>query len=275
MRLEYLWKDRMYGDVQGRPEKKNVLLPGKRGKLLCTYYTAGGEAVCPTVVICHGYPGNEQNLDVAHALRRVGFHVMTFHYSGSWGSEGNFSLANCIEDTECVINLLLSDASLRVDKERLFLFGQSMGGFIALRMLAERNDLAGGVLAMPYDFGRMAELSINDERLKADMKAMLSSGVDWLKGTSADDLYKESFNYCNFERLAEHLLDVPVLAIGGTLDTVAPPAVMIAPLAGKIRELGGKRFHYQEIPTDHVFGDARCTVTELTADYLVKLCENN
>ena len=42
----------------------------------------------PTVVLLHGLPGNEKNLDLAQAIRRAGWNVVTFNYRGSWGSPG-------------------------------------------------------------------------------------------------------------------------------------------------------------------------------------------
>src|SRR6185436_18741690 len=50
-------------------------------------YVPSGKGPHPVVVLLHGFPGNEQNLDLAQSLRRAGWAVVTFHYRGSWGSE--------------------------------------------------------------------------------------------------------------------------------------------------------------------------------------------
>lgn len=55
-------------------------------------YIASGAGPHPTVILLHGYPGNEKNLDLAQSLRREGWNVLFFHYRGAWGSEGEFSL---------------------------------------------------------------------------------------------------------------------------------------------------------------------------------------
>jgi len=49
-------------------------------------YVPAGAGPHPVVVLLHGFPGNEQNLDLAQAMRRAGWAVVTFHYRGSWGS---------------------------------------------------------------------------------------------------------------------------------------------------------------------------------------------
>ena len=53
-------------------------------------YSPSGAGPHPTLVICHGLPGNEKNLDLAQAVRRAGWNAVTFNYRGSWGSPGNF-----------------------------------------------------------------------------------------------------------------------------------------------------------------------------------------
>ena len=40
-------------------------------------YVAAGAGPHPTVVLLHGYPGNERNLDLAQALRRDGWDVVS------------------------------------------------------------------------------------------------------------------------------------------------------------------------------------------------------
>ena len=53
-------------------------------------YKANGPGPHPTVILLHGFPGNEKNLDVAQSLRRAGFNVIFYHYRGAWGSEGKY-----------------------------------------------------------------------------------------------------------------------------------------------------------------------------------------
>ena len=137
---QYLWKDRSYPDSE-RPGKMDLIVKGNRGRLLCTYYMAGGAGKHPVVIICHGFPGNEKNLDVAAALRRVGFHVMTFHYSGSWGSDGNFSFKNSLEDLETVFKFIIENEELQAETGQIFLWGHSMGAFLAYHMLIHQQHV--------------------------------------------------------------------------------------------------------------------------------------
>ena len=59
------------------------------------------------VLLLHGFPGNERNLDLAQALRRAGWTVVFFHYRGAWGSGGDFSFAHVLEDVARMLDELL------------------------------------------------------------------------------------------------------------------------------------------------------------------------
>lgn len=77
-----------YGACAKRPDLYGIIIPGKRGRLLSVLYTAEGDGVHPTVILLHGIPGCEQNFDLAQALRRVGFHVLTFITAEIGGATG-------------------------------------------------------------------------------------------------------------------------------------------------------------------------------------------
>ena len=51
---------------------------------------AAGKEKKETVLLLHGRPGNERNLDLAQVLRRNGRNVIYFNYRGAWGSQGEF-----------------------------------------------------------------------------------------------------------------------------------------------------------------------------------------
>src|SRR5229473_6822338 len=69
-------------------------------------YLAGGPGLHPTLVICHGLPGNEKNLDLAQAVRRAGWNAITFNYRGSWGSPGVYRFTQNLEDADAVLAYL-------------------------------------------------------------------------------------------------------------------------------------------------------------------------
>ena len=98
-------------------------------------YTADGKGPHPTIVLLHGLPGNERNLDLAQNLRRAGNNVIYFNYRGAWGSQGVFRFKNSVEDAGAVLDYLtdsLNRIQLKVDTGKIAFVGHSMGAGLAL-----------------------------------------------------------------------------------------------------------------------------------------------
>ena len=96
-------------------------------------YIAAGPGPHPTVVLCHGLPGNEENLDLAQAIRRAGWTVITFNYRRSWGSPGNYRFTENLKDADAVLAFARDPANaakLRIDPKCLLIRGHSMGGWV-------------------------------------------------------------------------------------------------------------------------------------------------
>ena len=121
-------------------------------------YIAAGPGDHPTVVICHGLPGNEKNLDLAQAVRRAGWNAVTFNYRGAWGSPGVFRFGQNIEDADAVLAWLEDPANARalgVDTHRLVIIGHSMGGWVAINAASRHPELAGLATVSAADMARL------------------------------------------------------------------------------------------------------------------------
>jgi pimeloyl-ACP methyl ester carboxylesterase len=109
-------------------------LPTKGTKINAVFFSAAGAGPHPTVLLLHGLPGNEQNLDLARALQREGWNVLTLHYRGSWGSPGQFSFTHSLEDAAAALAWLRDPntaAAPGIDPAKLVVIGHSFGGFVA------------------------------------------------------------------------------------------------------------------------------------------------
>ena len=260
-----------YGDCAHRPDVHGLLLPGRRGRLLSVLYTAGGVGPFPTVLLLHGIPGCERNFDLAQALRRAGFHVLTFHYSGSWGSDGTYSLAHDLEDAETALDFILRDETFGFDKDRVFAVGHSLGGFVCGQLTARRPEIRAGALLMPCDIGRLPQIGREDAEAGQTIREVLDDSAGWLNGTSGEALWREAEeNSRSFalESAAEALAKKPLLCVSGSLDIYTPPAYHCEPLARAIRARDGGLLRCVTYPTDHFFADYRLTVAEFLLNQL-------
>jgi len=166
-------------------------IPVEDGALNAVMYTAAGAGRHPALLLLHGFPGNEQNLDLAQAARRAGWHVLTLHYRGSWGSPGSFSFGNAARDAwEALLFLSKPEtvAKYRIDPSTIVVAGHSMGGFMAADAAASEPRVAGLFLIDPWDPGDTGKTLGTAEGLAA-WRARVDLAP--LKGTSFDALAGE------------------------------------------------------------------------------------
>jgi acetyl esterase/lipase len=224
-------------------------------------YTAAGAGPHPAVMLFHGFPGNEQNLDLAQALRRAGFDVLTMHYRGAWGSPGKFSFAHALEDSDAALVFLRTNAGkFHVDSKRIFVAGHSMGGWMAASATAHDGGVAGMILISAANMAPSA--------LRQGMYDGFREDAIPLAGTSAETLIGElkahgaAWDFVNF---APALKSRPVLLVTSD-DGLAPDA---ARLAEALRKAGGA-VSESHFPTDHSYSDHRIALESAVLDWLGK-----
>jgi len=215
-------------------------------------YLPAGDGPHPVVVICHGLPGNEKNLDIAQTLRRAGYIAVTFNYRGSWGSPGSFSFAGNLEDADAVLDYLAEPhtvQTLGADSRRIALVGHSMGGWVTAHTAAHHPELKGAVLISAADMGRStaADRDVVIARMRDDMESL--AGVT---PESMADEFIEHGRAWRFDTLDQALSRVPVLVLSSD-DGLAPQTDR---LVIGLREAGGRveAFHAS---TDHGWSDHR------------------
>lgn len=141
-------------------------------RLVGTLYLARGAAPKPTVLLLHGCPGLEKNLDLAAALRDRGRNALVFHYRGCWGSEGPYDLRTIPGDVTAAVDHLQSGEYQSVDRDQLAVVGHSLGGWAAiLAAAADRRLRAVAVYGAAADLGG---IDLTPERLDHEMTRFLT-----------------------------------------------------------------------------------------------------
>jgi pimeloyl-ACP methyl ester carboxylesterase len=227
-------------------------------------YTASGAGPHPTMVLLHGFPGNEQNLDLAQAVRRAGFNVLTLHYRGAWGSPGVFTFAHAAEDADAAVAFLLDPATLArfgVDRSRVYVAGHSMGGFMAASAAAHAPQVAGLVMISAWN---MAE---DGKTLSPWLREEFADDIVPLGGATVEGLARELAQDTprwDFTRLARDLSGRPVLLIAA--DDGTGPAMHT--LAETLRRAGDRNVGEIHMATDHPFSDHRIALEAAVLDWL-------
>jgi uncharacterized protein len=258
-------------DAAHPTRNEQVLVPSGGVGMNALFNLASGAGPHPTVVLFHGFPGNEQNLDLAQAIRRAGWNVLTLHYRGSWGSPGTFSLAGVMADARAADAFVRDPkvaAKYGIDTRRIVLAGHSMGGFAAESGALSDPALAGVILLDAWNVGAtgaaFAKLA-PEARHKAAERQFDDLG-NALAGTSpailSDEIAAHAADW-NTLAWAPKLTRSPMLVVGAARSGGAENAA----LAQAIAKAGG---HVENVtlPTDHPFSDHRIALAGLVVSWL-------
>jgi pimeloyl-ACP methyl ester carboxylesterase len=242
-------------------------IPSHGARLNAFVYVAAGAGPHPTVVLLHGFPGNERNLDLAQDIRRAGWDVLYFDYRGSWGSPGDFSFSHGIEDTAAAIDYLRSPAMakiLRLDPARMVLIGHSMGGFMAVQDAAADHRIVGVALISAADLGGRIPQPLPKERVPAAVKALSAAydreGMDPISGCTPEELAHDTLANAaqwSFMTKVDSLKSRPALIV--TSDDAY--AGENEAFAAALRRAGNSRVATLHLPTDHVYSDQRAALS--------------
>lgn len=224
-------------------------------------YTADGRGPHPTVVLLHGLPGNERNLDLAQNLRRAGINVVYFNYRGTWGSKGVFKFKNAIEDTRAVVDYLtdsLNKDRLKVDTGKIAFVGHSMGAGFAL--------IAG----------------LKDSRVKGVFAISVFNPFTLLQGTDAEgnliglNEYLLSLGMLNCnpnEFLNDILRDINQYDVEKMIANSKKPIMVIDEHMNNSTFTNynkSKTFEYKIWNTDHAFSNRRIALTKEIVSWINK-----
>lgn len=230
-------------------------------------YLASGAGTHPTMVLLHGLPGNEKNLDLAQAVRRAGWNAITLNYRGSWGSPGVFRFANNLEDAAAALAFIRSAdnaAKLGIDTNRIVLAGHSMGGWVTALTASRDSGLAGAILISSADMGGSGSTP------RANVVARMAGNMEALAGVTAESMADEVIANADgwrIQRAIDGLVRLPLLVLTSN-DGLAPVGDA---LVKAVREKGNQRVTARHEATDHSWSDKRLTLERAVVDWLAQL----
>ncbi|HEY2835758.1 MAG TPA: alpha/beta hydrolase [Rhizomicrobium sp.] len=252
------------------PGMADVRIASHGANMNAVLYTAAGGAPHPVVLLFHGFPGNEQNLDLAQAIRRAGFTVLTLHYRGSWGSPGKFSFTNALEDSDVALAWLRDPTTVskfHLDPRRIFVAGHSMGGMMAASATAHDARVAGLVMISAWDIGGAGAARFSDaEFRKKQLESGFADNVVPL-ATTPDALMDEivaNASKWDFVDYTPDLKSRPALII--TADDGLTPDNQR--LAAALKSAGAGDVTEQHMATDHSYSDRRIALESVIVRWL-------
>ena len=256
-------------------ENQEVAIPSSGERMNGVLFIAQGPGLHPTTILLHGFPGNERNLDLAQAVRRSGWNVLTFQYRGAWGSEGAFSFTHMLEDVTAAIDFVQGPdgAAAGCSPNQIVLIGHSLGGWAALLTAAKDPRILAVATIAACNMGR-ASRSLTDSTAFAEDVAGTESSLLPLRGTSAETLTSERAAHIKDWDLLNHVPSLSaksVLLIAGSRDEAAPVAEHHLPLLAGLESVKASKVTSVTIDSDHSFSDKRITLIRAVLSWLEAL----
>jgi len=170
-----------------------------------------GEQAQATVLFLHG---NAENISTHFRniawLPAEGFNVLALDYRGYGASEGTPTLAGMQLDIDAAMKHLL--AHKNVDPNKVIIFGQSLGGALAIHYTAHSAYRA-NIRAIIIDSAFYDYRQIAREKLAASPLTWL---LQWLPWVAVDNDYSPA-------KSVAALSPLPLLLLHGAQDNVVPP----------------------------------------------------
>ena len=260
-------------DAAHPTSNKQLLVPSNGVGMNALFLLASGEGPKPTLILLHGLPGNERNLDLAQAVRRAGWNVLTFTYRGVWGSPGNFTIAGAIEDAAAAVAFLHRPdvaAKYNVDPARIVIGGHSMGGFAAAEYAAAHDDVAALVLLDAWNVGEEGRSLREHPAKRPEYVASIDDLGNSTVGADPESLTGEverSGEAWDLVTLAPKLAARPVLIVWADRGLAASNQS----LESAIRAAGNAPLTIAHFPTDHAFSDHRIALSRAVVAWLDSL----
>lgn len=261
-----------------QPGARNLSLfkiPSGEDFIVGRMYVAEGENPKATILLLHGFPGAQLNLDLAANLQAKGWNVLAINYRGSWGSSGNYTFANAIEDVQSALKYIKQPhvaLENRIDIKRIGLVGHSFGGFLAL--LTASLDPSIQVIASlsGANFSLFVKMVEHNPSLETQILNILNEAALFLHESTGEKLIQEvrnNENEWNTFLFAPTLADRKLLITAVSNDEELPKEYFHDPLVEVFNNVGAT-FETVVFDTDHNYLDKREELTSTLHEWLLR-----
>ena len=225
-------------------------------------YKANGSQKHPTLLLLHGFPGNERNLDLAQVVRVHGWNVIYFNYRGSWGSGGQFSFKNCVEDVVSVVGFCKKYRdSLQIDTSNIVLFGHSMGGWVCLKALQQLTGIKKGFALSTWNiYGEFKKIK-TEQQINTKIKE--EGGEIFVLNTPTKTIFESVVkdpDYFNLSTGAKELTQKQIIMLD--------EHPLNKEIADAIKSSNRSYFDYEVWHTDHPFTNKRVSLINKVLAFL-------
>ena len=263
-------------------DRNGVLLKGK-------LYISEGSGNFPTIILLHGFPGNEIDvLGIGEKLSEVGINALAFNYSGTHHSEGEFNFDNTQKDIGAVFEFIHQSENIhkyKIDTTRIILGGYSYGGGMALTYAANHPEIrevfsiAGNDHgAFIKEYNRNPEMQKEIDKMFDELKAQTGTvrfgpgGTP--KGIAEMKIIELNPTY-HLLKSAPLLVQKDILLIGGWDDHKVSIEHIILPLYRALINEKAKNVKITAVQDNHSFRNSREELAQTIIEWIKTAPERN
>jgi uncharacterized protein len=243
-----------------------LFIPSGNSLLAGMIYRPNGSEKHPTLILLHGFPGNERNLDIAQVVRAHGWNVIYFNYRGSWGSQGKFSFKNCVQDVSNVVAFCNKyQDSLKIDTSNIVLFGHSMGGWVCLKALEQLPQIKKGFALSTWNIHGDLKAIKSEKQLNELAKNSNTFPSYFVLNSTTLEIFLPAFKEISYYKLA-----TDAKSLSNKQIIMLDEHVGNKEIADSIKEMHLPFFNYQVWDTDHGFTNKRISLMNKLISFLDK-----
>ncbi len=251
------------------------------------FYPAEGEGPFTTVILLHGFPGNETDvLGVGKRLSETGINALTFNYSGTYQSEELYGFINTQKDIKAAYDFIHQPGTIneyKIDKARIILGGYSYGGGMALTYAANHLEIKSVFSIAGTDHGEFFREYFRNNRFKQmidkifEQLAAPTGPVRFPEGGMPKDMNEETIaaadSTFDLRKCAPLLSSRNILLIAGWNDVNVTIDNHILPLYRALQKEKADKVTIVAFQDDHSFKKVRNELAEVIINWLKKIRE--
>ena len=259
-------------------DRNGVLLKGK-------VYIPEGRGPFPTVILLKGfYDPQDDVLGIGKILSEAGFVALTFQYSGTDKSQGEFSFKNTQKDIQAAFEFIHQPENIRkykIDTTRIHLGGLSYGGGMALTYAADHPGINSIFSIAGTDHGEFIREYMNNSNMRQwfdkwiEGLAAPKGPVRIVNGFSMKAIVEMGIkNYLptlDLKKSAPFLAKKHILLIGGWDDTGISLEHHLLPLYRTLKNENAKKVKITAVQDNHSFENSGAELAQIIIKWLISI----
>jgi len=245
-------------------------------------FPVNGDGSFPSVLLLSGFPGGESDvLGIGEKLQKSGIVTLTFNYSGTYGSEGDYSMEYTLKDINAAYNFLTESKNVekyKIDTSNIHLGGYSYGGGMSLTYAANHPEIKKVFSIAGTDHGEFFREYFRNERFAQMIDNMFENlkspngPVRFEEGKMPKDLTPDDVTQIDstidLGKCAPLISDRNILLFAGIDDPMVTMENHMLPLYRTLINKNVDNLKFVVFQDDHSFKKSRDEISEKIIDWI-------